>query len=427
MRHRAALVGWSAVVSLLLAGTAMARPSAGNGMHAGLAALVARAAGGDLVAARLLHEVGPLGLSALVDASVAEPGRANGEGYRRALDVVCAQYGCASSHLYWYTDFDAARREAESRRKPILALRLLGRLDEELSCANSRYFRLVLYSDPAIAGWLRENTVLYWSSERPVPKVTIDYGDGRRLVGTVTGNSVHYLLDPHGRLVDALPGLNAPHRFLAWLQGSTAQAMEWAPLPLPQYLARLRDAHDHAQGAIVDELVAELVARGMSPVTARRAWVLPDAAPAPTPPTAAEAAVRALSKSAAERPTLTAIGSPPPSTTQSRAIELLVLTPEWRAEISQPAADLVMAQAPPAARGDLEGAMVRLVNRLSEDGLRNEALLHRIIHAGLATKTSADWLEVNEWIYRDVLLTPASDPWLGLASTELLSALAPAP
>ena len=154
--------------------------------------------------------MGPAGVQALLDLAAADPAAGRSPGFDAALDAVCAQHDCAASHLYWYTDLAAARAEAERTGKPILSLRLLGRLDEELSCANSRFFRAVLYPDPQIAGLLRDRFVLHWESVRPVPKVTIDFGDGRRLVGTVTGNSIHYVLDSHGRLVDGLPGLNGP-------------------------------------------------------------------------------------------------------------------------------------------------------------------------------------------------------------------------
>ena len=42
---------------------------------------------------------------------------------------------------------------------------------------------------------------------QPVTKVTIDFGDGRKLERTITGNSVHYILDSSGRPIDAIPGL----------------------------------------------------------------------------------------------------------------------------------------------------------------------------------------------------------------------------
>ncbi len=67
--------------------------------------------------------------------------------YRAALDRACRQFDCASSGLYWFTDLDAALAEARRTHRPVLSLRLLGNLDEEMSCANSRYFRTLLYSN----------------------------------------------------------------------------------------------------------------------------------------------------------------------------------------------------------------------------------------------------------------------------------------
>ena len=49
---------------------------------------------------------------------------------------------------------------------------LLGRLDEELSCANSRFFRTVLYANAEISAHLREHFVLHWQSVRPVPRIS---------------------------------------------------------------------------------------------------------------------------------------------------------------------------------------------------------------------------------------------------------------
>ncbi len=431
MRHRRkwGFAGWLALLAVI--GGAPARATAGSSEDAGLAALARRAAAGDLEAARSLRAAGPDGLSALADVSVAEPGREGQEGYRQALDVVCAQRGCVSSHLYWYTDFAAAREAAEASGKPIVVLRLLGRLDEELSCANSRYFRLLLYSDPAIAGWLRGHAVLYWSSERPAPRVTIDYGDGRRMVGTVTGNSIHYLLDPHGRLVDALPGLNTPQRFLAWLRSGAEVARGLAPLADREALFRLREAHADAEQRLLTALEDQLVALGWSPAAAREAWESSvaevPAANAGAAPPASSAALRALSKSVAERPLLTALDTAPPPVPPTAAIDALALAPEWQAELAPASLRLIEEQAPAAARADLAAALQRLRSRLAEDGLRNEALLHRRIHDRLASTRTADWRQLNEWVYRELFLTPASDPWLGLAPSELLGALAPAP
>lgn len=124
-----------------------------------------------------------------------------------ALDRMAGQKDAIKSRLYWHTDFAQALAEAKATSKPILSLRLLGRLDEELSCANSRFFRKTLYVDPNTVALLRDRFVLHWESLRPVPILTIDYGDGRVEKRTVTGNSIHYLLDSSGRVLDAIPGL----------------------------------------------------------------------------------------------------------------------------------------------------------------------------------------------------------------------------
>src|SRR6478672_6182351 len=63
-----------------------------------------------------------------------------------AIDAVAGQKDASASGLYWYTDLEQAKAAAASEGKPILSLRLLGNLDSEYSCANSRFFRAVLYA-----------------------------------------------------------------------------------------------------------------------------------------------------------------------------------------------------------------------------------------------------------------------------------------
>ncbi|HUS30273.1 MAG TPA: hypothetical protein VMZ53_17315 [Kofleriaceae bacterium] len=127
--------------------------------------------------------------------------------------------------LTWNTDLAAAITKARAFKRPILSLRLLGRLDEELTCANSRFFKKLLYPNPTINQLLRDHFILHWQSVRPVPIVTIDFGDGRRIRKTLTGNSVHLVLDPDGRPADALPGLFSPHVFSALLMRAHGYAL----------------------------------------------------------------------------------------------------------------------------------------------------------------------------------------------------------
>jgi hypothetical protein len=141
-----------------------------------------------------------------------------------AINHVAMQKDAAHSKLFWHTDFEAAKTEAAKTGKPILTLRMLGNLHEDLSCANSRFFRTTLYANKEISDRLREHFILHWESVRPVPVVTIDMGDGRKIVRTITGNSIHYVLDSKGRVVDGIPGLYGPKAFLAQIKQAESLA-----------------------------------------------------------------------------------------------------------------------------------------------------------------------------------------------------------
>jgi len=143
---------------------------------------------------------------------------------RASIDSAAHQRDAAWSGLYWYTSLPEALAAAQREGKPVLSLRLLGRLDEELSCANSRFFRTALYANAAVSDELRKNWILHWESVRPAPKVTIDFGDGRTLTRTITGNSLHYVLDAEGRAHDVIPGLFRPGDFLRSVREAGAAA-----------------------------------------------------------------------------------------------------------------------------------------------------------------------------------------------------------
>ena len=97
----------------------------------------------------------------------------------------------------------------------------MGRLDEEASDADSRFFRTAFYKNREINQILRDRYILHWRSVRPVPRATIDLGDGTRLERTLSGNSIHYILDSRGRLLEPLPGLYGPAAFHDALEEAT--------------------------------------------------------------------------------------------------------------------------------------------------------------------------------------------------------------
>ena len=77
----------------------------------------------------------------------------------------------------------------------------------------------------------------------------------------------------------------------------------------------------------------------------------------------------------------------------------------------------------------VEDPVLRMVrtfgDSMSLDTVRNEYLLHRRIHELLAEseKGTMDFDTLNEWVYANLFLTPSKDPWLGLAPSDVYTAL----
>jgi hypothetical protein len=363
-----------------------------------------------------LRTRGPEGHAALFNTYAAEiatlregqAAGARGERIRHAIDIVSGQRDGHASGLYWYTDLHEAERVAQETHRPILSLRLLGRLDEEMSCANSRYFRTVLYSNAELSDYLREHYVLHWSSERPVPRVTIDMGDGRRLERTLTGNSIHYVLDAEGQVIDAIPGLNAPSDFLEFARNaeSAHRAGEVArPILHQGTLLRLTQMRERMQ------LAAPMVAGAA--------------------PSAIEAMPLTVGKMFVEAPILNALRAPaaPPVALdqvdwRSAAVEIFQRRPETVFDArSRALLVLKTGQEGPA----LEATMTALSLSVVADSVKNDATLRWSIGQLFAeadtAQTALDFEAMNTRVYAEVFLTPASDPWLGLQHADVWDAI----
>ncbi|MFN0008804.1 MAG: hypothetical protein ACKVXR_12960 [Planctomycetota bacterium] len=328
----------------------------------------------------------------------------------RAIDAVAAQRYATVSRLYWHTDLDLARAAAQATGRPILSLRMLGRLDQDLSCANSRFFRVVLYADPEISSFLRENFVLHWSSERPVPKVTIDFGDGRRIETTIAGNSAHYVLDSGGRPLDVLPGLYSPVAFRRELE---------AALPLARWSPRL------AEGDRIEAVRAYHMDRIRAAVTLWSQSGPPQPVPLAVRPGSVQAGARAVTKSVAEAPAV--FGLAPMS-----SANLVFVRRPAEARLSDASRALVARLAPvdwsreprPLEGEALERAISTLEALVAADTERNELERRRSIHdwfAMFAVLPDLEWL--NELVYRELFLTPREDPWLGLGNPGMITGL----
>jgi len=342
-----------------------------------------------------------------------------------ALDSICKQKDCFASRLYWYTDFEQAKSAARVQGKPILSLRLLGRLDEDLSCANSRLFRIMLYANEQVSELLRERFVLHWQSVRPVPTVTIDFGDGRKMERTLTGNSIHYVLDSEGRVIDALPGLYGPGAFLRELTRVSSVATKLNGFRTDdERSGELSRYHQLRINELENAWLSDVKRAGLRVAPSRE---IPKLAGS-TPPSAVKAAAAAISKAAmVERPILRGMSDNPKSLDSigSDAGWLMIAGLHAEDATLDQATRALMAFKDPSLSGvNLQGAIIALERAVAEDTVRNEYLFRARIHAWLASGSgSSDVASLNEKIYSELFLTPSWDAWLGLRPSGAYSGI----
>ncbi|MBD2577931.1 hypothetical protein [Oscillatoria sp. FACHB-1406] len=347
---------------------------------------------------------------------------------RLALDKICQQRDCYASQLYWYTDLEAAKAEAKATGKPILSLRLLGRLDEDLSCANSRFFRVALYPNAEISKVLRDRYILHWQSVRPVPQVTIDFGDGRQLKRTLTGNSIHYILDSDGRVLDALPGMYGPQAFLQHLERAETLDRRLQQLPESDRADTLRQYYRDRVATLQNDWQADLSQLGIQPPS--------ELAPLPAEiPTAAEAGRLAVSKMMVEAPLLNAIASSNRerlnAATEIAGWEKLAQLRAADSRLDENSRALMRAKNPRTWEMQIgqEDALAPVVERfemvMAIDTIRNQYLLQPQIYQWLLDRPNfANNLDtLNAQVYDRLFLTPNSDPWLGLLLEDEFTAI----
>jgi len=356
-----------------------------------------------LTAQNNLRSAGADGLAALQKVYAAEIQAHRGnpaagdDQWRRiasALDRVSGQYDDFASGLYWYTDLGKAEAAAKATGKPILSLRLLGHLDEELSCANSRFFRATLYSNTRVSDVLRDKFILHWESVRPVPVITIDFGNGRKLVQTITGNSIHYILDADGQIVDALPGLYDAHTFIAELQGAAdavahgTKAVAYQEATTERLLSAWRT--DLAAVTPGDLDLNKANATQLQSLTDDNRW--------------RQIAGRHFQEAAFD-----------PQSTQ--VIESKFPT-AWQA------APLAMSKR--AVESPALNALRNLQETVTVDTMRDNYMLRPQILAFLqgAQPHGLTLDQVNNWVYAQVFLTPKDDPWLGFAPQGVFTGIA---
>ncbi len=366
-----------------------------------------------------LRQLKQEGITAFLDTYKKEftPKNPNFAKLNKTLDAICQQRDCYASQLFWHTDLEQAKLVAKQTGKPILSLRLLGRLDQDLSCANSRFFRVALYPNEQISKTLRENFVLHWESVRPVPKVTIDFGNGKKMERTLTGNSIHYILDADGNPVDGLPGMTSPQFFLSWLTENQSFVQDYSKLQGRAKSNFLRQYHNDRLGIINNNWKSDLA-------------TLKITLPPPNNtnsklPTAADAAPIAVGKMVIERPLINNFFLRDRQILTDNTSEKMwdQIGELHRKEVSLDGntQGLIKRKNPQINLSNVVENFERLI---AIDTTRNEYLLHSKIHEWFINgRNTTNVKTLNDQVYAELFLTPNSDPWLGLLPSNGYTAI----
>ena len=386
--------------------------------------------GEALPAIEELRSLGPAGLETLrrqysneIDRHIANPTTAVTSEWQRitmALDAVSQQRNSYVSGLYWYTDIDQAKKAAAESGRPILSLRLLGKLTDELSCANSRFFRTVLYANNSVSATLRDHFVLHWQMVRPVPLITIDFGDGRKLERTITGNSIHYVLDSDGKVIEALPGVYGPATFSRALANAESLFVSLKGKSYVEKQAILtnyyRSRVDQISVAWLEDVktIGGKQPEGVSVLVNEKGEAL-------------SIMPLAVSKAVTEATVLRAM------TAGSDALGRITDEQAWRkiaalhskdSALDQQSIALIKKQNPQLDSKAFSDMLDGFQKSIALDSVRNEYCMHTQLLAWMSRETWRNDLEkFNEKVYAELFLTPKSDPWLGLLMPNTYTAI----
>lgn len=265
----------------------------------------------------------------------------------------------------------------------------------------------MLFSHPDVARDVSERFEPVWVSLRPVPQVTIDFGEGRVVRRTLHGNIATWICDAGGRALDVIPGVYTTDAY----RDRLAQAAL-----LAKYVDRGRDG-------------------GAALLRSYHAWQAVQLAAERRPLRLVER-VRieaSLSKFRIESP-LEVVLEAGAAAAQPRAVggaTIYVAAPEpgaaaafdfgAKGAIERP---LERAVAPDAAKREVEApprAAVRPVagDPLLRDDVRVNETERRLAVHRLLAETGPVVLEsehdaLTKRLYREVLHCDLDDPWLGL-------------
>lgn len=214
----------------------------------------------------------------------------------------------------------------------------------------------MLFSSDAVSDFINDNFEAAWESVRPVPVITIDFGNGHTITRTITGNIATHVCSSDGTVLDILPGVYTAeeyHRQLKQLILLDRYVQE------ARGAARLADYHKQQAARLAkNEPPAALVEVSGGPSIL-----------------GVESTIRLVAAGRSNRAVDRAGQAVPRVPSRANL-------PEWK--------------------------------ELVEDTRINETLRRKRIHEKLAAVGTIQPKDITKWLYKEVLAADLDDPTLGL-------------
>jgi hypothetical protein len=284
----------------------------------------------------------------------------------------------------------------------------------------------VLFSSENVATFINNSFEPVWESVRPVPIVTIDFGNGEKITRTLHGNIATYLCNAQGTVFDILPGIYEPKEYQNQLsqfsllfryahQKFTRKGPGGSPEELRAALAihadsRLKAYHEQQAARLAAKQPADLFTYKIPPNGGRGKAEI-------------EMAIELIAAGDAAK-LAQPPGSAPPAAALPPSVVRAISGGVGKGSIEIPVERLFAdVQGPNGSVGPPPIGTQPVPNKaeeiagwseLVEDTRINESMRRRAIHEKLASAGRVKPEEIKKWLFKDVLAADLDDPTLGI-------------
>lgn len=263
----------------------------------------------------------------------------------------------------------------------------------------------MLFSNDLVARYINDAFEPAFEMVRPVPVVTIDFGNGNMITRTLHGNIATYVCTAGGEVLDILPGIYEPNVFRDQLDqlGLLAEYLLSERLEKKRQLSDSLEAYHRGQ--------AKSLKRDNTPPRFERRTSTKEEA-------LRQRRIMNYSKKFVEMNSeLVVTGLVTIKKEQPKSLIRKLLTKFTSLTKASTSSNQLTAPISRSARAALPPDDLRHWQLLAQDTRLNETVRRAQIHEKLAEVGLVQPAQIKRWLYKEVLHADLDDPYLGLGES----------